>query len=181
MLLILGGSTGLDRSFADLRHHHFIRFSVRSWRGSTESHNLDFTILLLIDENFSARTVQPCDTIDNCSLNLLNERTFNREAELLLHTLRSMSLMVFTTTFDEFSTFILIGIDCPGTYPRTGSEKFTVKGGEPQHKQQNVLLISCRTDSWKYNSTIHHYSYCGNKNTFQFNAQQTRLIIIGAI
>jgi len=42
---------------------------------------------------------------------------------------------------------ILIGMDCPGTYPRTGNEKFTVKGGVPQHKQQNVLLISCCTDS----------------------------------
>lgn len=61
----------------------------------------------------------------------------------MIHTLQRINLMVFTNTFDKFSTFTLIGIDCPGTYPRTGNEKFTVKAGVPQHKQQNVLLISC--------------------------------------
>lgn len=44
MLLVIGGSTSLDRSFADFRHYDFLRFRVYTWCISAKSHDLDFTI-----------------------------------------------------------------------------------------------------------------------------------------
>jgi len=88
--------------------------------------------------------------------------------------------MLWTTMFDKFSTFILIGIDCPGTYPRAGIAKLTVRGRVPQHKQQNVLLISCCTDSWKLNqigTAIRIVAYRNVRRKIWFRYERSLLVL----